>query len=677
MCCFAIGWWRRRNKPGLRYALRHASFICSMRFPLLFLLPFIPACLAAQTPICTIQGTGASSPLQGQSVTTTGIITAIFSGTGTLQGWFLEDPDCDANPATSNGIFVYQPNASGIAVGQRVSVTATVTEFQGLTELTSVTNRTVIGSGTVTPTNVNLPIASLNDWERYEGMLLRFPQDLVVTGNDSWAQYGEVLLAPQRLYSPTNAIDPNDAAPSGNTTSGSSNAPAINAQADWNSRASILLDDGRTTSYATPYPLIDAAGTLRCGSGITGLTAVMHYAFSSYRLIPAGTVSIQHNPRPPAPSFGGGLRMAAYNVHNFYTTLGSSGAATAEELNRQRTKLVAALQGLNADVIGLCEIQNNATAWTDLLGALNAAVGVGTYEGVVYSDPGTFTRSAIFYKPSVVQLVTPTYGINNSTFERAQITQGFRIGPTGGRFLFSMVHLRSKLCDNATGSNLDQGDGQGCYNARRRSQAQELLTHWSSLRGITGIEAQVAMGDFNANTQEDPLDALRAGGLIDLLPADAYSFRFQERFGALDHAFCTPLFNQAVVGASTWAINSDEPPALDYPFAANYQPNAFRSSDHDPVVVGVNPAAIVSVEELDAPWGMVRFTLDGDTRTAVWRAEQPFTVEVLDAMGRTVAGRSASGTQQSMALVGLASGVYVWRCVEAGRLIGSGRVVLP
>jgi len=648
-----------------------------MRTALSSVLVLWSGVLAAQTSICAIQGSGASSAFVGLSVTTTGIITAIFSGTGTLQGWFVEDPECDADPATSNGIFVYQPNTSGISVGQRVSVTATVTEFQGLTELTGVTNRTVIGSGTVTPTLVNLPVVSLADWERYEGMLVRFPQQLVVTGNDAWAQYGEVILSPQRLYAPTNSIDPNDAVASGTSTSGSSNAATVNAQADLDARSSILLDDGRTSSYATPYPLIDAAGTLRCGSTISNLTAVMHYSFSSYRLMPVGAVNMQHAPRPAAPSFVGGLKLASFNVHNYYTTLGSSGAATADELARQRAKLVAALQGLNADVIGLCELQNNTAAWTDLLLALNTAVGPGTYEGVVFSDPGTFTRSAILFKPSVVQLVTPTYGINNSTFERAQITQGFRIGPTGGRFLFSMVHLRSKLCDNATGANLDQGDGQGCYNARRRSQAQELLTHWASLRNVTGIGAQVVMGDFNAYTEEDPLDVLRAGGLEGLLPADAYSYRYADRFGTLDHAFSTAQFQQAVIGTGIWAINSDEPPALDYPFASNFQPNAFRSSDHDPVVVGVNTSGIVSVSELPHETQPARFVMDGDSRLGTWFGSEVFTVDVFDALGRPVTSSARSASMHALQLGALSTGNYIWRCSKEGRAIATGRFNLP
>jgi predicted extracellular nuclease len=106
--------------------------------PLFLVLPFLGTALLAQTPICTIQGSGAASSLDGQVVTTTGTVTAVFQGAGTVQGYFIEDPACDADVATSNGIFVYQTAAPGIAVGQRIQVTGTVDEFQGLTEIRSV-----------------------------------------------------------------------------------------------------------------------------------------------------------------------------------------------------------------------------------------------------------------------------------------------------------------------------------------------------------------------------------------------------------------------------------------------------------------------------------------------------------------------------------------------------------
>ena len=239
-----------------------------------------------QTPICTIQGTGTSSPLEGQLITTTGIVTAIFSGSGTVQGFFIEDPACDSNPASSNGLFVYNPNTAGINLGQRVSVSGTVTEFQGLTEISQVSNISIIGSGTVSPTDINLPMAAITDWERHEGMLLRFHQELVVIGNDTWAQYGELVLAPSRMTAPTDYADPNDNPASGTSSTGSSNVGAIDALIELQARSTILLDDGRTSTYPSPPPMIGAQGTLRCGSSVTGLTGVLHYAFDEYRVHP-------------------------------------------------------------------------------------------------------------------------------------------------------------------------------------------------------------------------------------------------------------------------------------------------------------------------------------------------------------------------------------------------------
>lgn len=617
----------------------------------------------AQTPICQIQGNGISSPFDGQTVTTTGVVTALYSGTGTLQGYFIEDPNCDANAATSNGLFVYDPNTTGISVGSRVQVTGVVQEFQSLTELYAVSNLQVIGSGSVTPTNLSLPLASLSDWERYEGMLLRFPGTLTVTDNENWAQYGELELAPERLVQPTQVADPNDVAPDGNTVNGTSNVTAITTLASLNQRSSILLDDGRTSSWPSPPPLQGPQGTLRCGSTINNLTGVLHFMYGAYRIEPVGAVPITHAVRPNAPDVGGDLRIVSMNVLNYFTTLSGDGAANAGELQRQRTKLVAALQGMQADAIVLCELENNTTAWSDLLAGLNAAVGAGTYSGLVHETTGGFTQSAIFYKTSVLTPVTPLYWLFTSTFQRAHLTQGFEVNSTGGRFLLSSAHLRSKLCDNATGSNLDQSDGQSCYNALRRTQTQELVTHWASLRTSSGISSHLMVGDFNSYRQEDPMDVLRAAGLQDLGQADDHSFRYQGNFGTLDHAFATSSMEAAVTGMEHWAINSDEPPVMDYTDAntAFYQANAFRSSDHDPIVVGIDaPMLSTGLAEAEASQ-MVRFRGHPLDRVQ-WTSDVPFRVEVFDMLGRPVNATTAFHLTATLNLGASPTGLYHWRC---------------
>ena len=646
---------------------------------ILFIALVVPG--RAQTPICTIQGGGTASAFNGQAVTTTGIVTALFSGSGTVQGFFIEDPACDANGNTSNGLFVYNPSTSGITVGDRVSVSGTVQEFQTLTELNSVTNIAIIGSGTVTPTSINLPVAAYSDWERFEGMLLRFTQTLVVTDNDNWAQYGELLMASSRLWQPTHDVDPNDTNPDGTTSTGNSNVAAINAAGYANTLASIILDDGRTSSYPDPPPLLGPEGTLRCGSTVNNLTGVLHYAYGEYRLHPVGVVPLVHDVRPAVPDLGGDLRIASYNVHNYWSTLGGFGAANSGELLRQRTKLAAALYNMNADAFMLCELQDNDVAWPDLLSALNALHGAPVYAGLEREE-GFGTKPVIFYKTAVLTPVTDLYGLYTSTFERVHITQGFEVIATGGRFLLSSMHPHSKLCDNATGADLDQGDGQGCYNAHRRDQSQELVGHWAGVRAATGIDAQLIMGDFNSYYQEDPLDLMRANGLTSLVPDDAqnYTFRYGTLIGALDHAFGTPEMADAITGAEPWAINSDEPVALDYPDANIdfYQPNAFRSSDHDPLLVGVDASAlVVGVNEAMDRAERVRFSYDVANHMARWEGEGTERIEVFDALGRTVISMSASESTRVVDLGALAAGSYAWRCMAKRSALGTGRFGVP
>ncbi|MFN3875472.1 MAG: ExeM/NucH family extracellular endonuclease, partial [Flavobacteriales bacterium] len=519
----------------------------------------------------------------------------------------------------------------------------------------------------VSPTGISLPIASAADWERYEGMLLRFEQVLAVTGNEKWAQYGELALAPARLYQPTDVVDPNDNPAIGTSSSGNSNVPAVLAHADHNARSAIVLDDGRSAQYPSPPPLIGPQGTVRCGSTVAGLTGVLTFSSGSYRLHPVGSVSLQHAQRPAVPSVGGALRIAGMNVRNYFTTLGQSGASTSAELQRQRAKLVAALQAMNADAYLLCELENGDPASDDLLGALNAATG-GGYAQINHDAPGSFTRSVILYRTLALTPVTILWALNTSTFERAMITQGFRANASGKRFLASMVHLRSKLCTNASGGNLDQGDGQGCYNARRKQQVSELLNHWAEVRSSVWIPGQLIMGDFNAYDQEDPIDRMRAAGLVDLVTAvpQPYTYQFGDAFGSLDHAFATTAMADAVTGAAVWHINSDEPAGLDYrdSNAALYQADAFRCSDHDPILVGIDPDAIpVGIEE-EALMPAVRFGYDAAARMAAWEADAPIRVELLDALGRSVRAE-APGLSIRMDLSGLPAGAYAWRA-EAG-----------
>lgn len=642
---------------------------------------FLPTALLGQ-PICQIQGNGTSSPFVGQVVTTEGIVTAVYTGPGSVNGYFIEQPECDGNSATSNGIFVYDPSPGAISVGQRISMVATVAEFNGTTELINPT-WSFLGAGSVTPTPLALPIASLANWERYEGMLLRFPGDLVVSDNTDWVQYGEVTLAPVRPMTPTNQIDPNDADASGTTTNGSSNVSAVTAALDLIGRCKLKLDDGQTTSYPVPRPLADASGTLRTGTVITDLTGVLHYSFGDYKIEPVGPVLVVHDPRPLPPEVGGSIRAAGMNVLNYYTTLGDWGAQNTAELGRQRTKLVAALAALDADVFALCELENSDDAWADLVDALNSSVGAGTYSAIEEDGFGGGTRTVILYKPAALTPITPLYWLGTGLFQRPHLTQGFVVNANGGRFLFSTMHLRSKLCDNAEGDDLDQADGQGCYNALRRSQTAALVEHWAGLRSTTGIDAHLVLGDYNAYNEEDPLDLLRANGLVDLLEGADHTHAYQGTFGALDHAFATGSMAQVITGAEPWHINADEPVEFNYRDAniSRYQPNAFRSSDHDPVLVGFDSDALSVGLAERSPGSDIRcWQIQGQANWFI-PAEfgGPCRLQLFASSGALVHDEMAQpGMLTTIDQGGLAVGLLAWRVVSMeGGTVGVGRLLVP
>ena len=606
------------------------------------------------TGICAIQGSGGVSPFAGQVVITRGTITAAYQGPGTIGGYFIQDPTCDADPITSDGLFIYDPAGAVVTVGDLVEVTGSISEYNMLTEMSTITAFTVLSSGSaVFPSAVSFPVSAADFLERYEGMLMVFPQTLTATDNYNWGRYGElVLCVGDRLSIPTNVVDPNDDPASGTTTSGNSNVPAVTALADLNARSRILLDDGRSASYPVPPPYMDANGTFRCGSTTTDLQGVLTFAFGVYRLHPVGTPVWNYAARPPVPGPSATLRVVSFNVLNYWSTLGGWGAQTATELDRQRTKLVATITDMNADVLGLMEMENNgAGAYQDLLDALNASLGAGTYAALDATSPGFYqTKSVIFYKPSVLALAAPLDALNDTIIERPILTQAFTHISTGGSFLFCLNHLRFKGCAGASGLDLDQNDGQACFNATRTAQAELVVARLTELVVQTGIDRVLIAGDFNAYSQEDPMDVIDGAGYTSLLEEGDYSYGYQAQWGALDHAFSSPNLLPAVVNAEVWKCNSDEPRALDWADidSANYQPNAYRSSDHDPVVIDLDAAAInTAIDEFEQIPDVRVFPvpcIDAFTVSCAVKGASHMRLELFDACGRSVAAHSQSAT---------------------------------
>jgi predicted extracellular nuclease len=560
-------------------------------------LPECPAPAATLVDITSVQGPGATSPLEGQRVSVRGIVTADFRASGGIGGLFVQQARPDDDPRTSEGLYVFTTDTTALLPGDYVQVTGTVVEFRRsggdpLTELAAgpVLERCGVAS-LPRPQVLKLPVASPEVFEQHEGMLVRFPQPLVVSGNFTLGRFGELVLSPaQRLYHPNNHPE-----------------LTPDAARDYNARARIVLDDGLGVQNPNPIPFLsatDTTGTRRAGDRVRRLEGVLSYDFGAWRVQPTEAPEfVERSERPEAPQrVGGTLRVASLNVLNWFTTLGQRGANTPEELQRQQAKLVETIIALDADVLGLIEIENNdGVALRALVDAVNARLGTPAYDFRSPGIPGTDQITvAVVYRPAAVALVgnpqvpvDPDFVVDGGL--RPPVAQRFASTANGGGFWFVINHFKSKGGCPADATSPDADLGQGCWSASRVRQAQALKRFVDGLVAGSGETDVMLAGDFNAYLKEDPLAMLRAAGYENLLerlpPKQRYSYVFEAEAGALDHALANASLAHQVTRIAVWHTNADEPPVIDYNFEFKtddrWAPTPYRASDHDPIVVGV------------------------------------------------------------------------------------------
>ncbi len=575
------------------------------------------------TPVTEIQGDGPVSPLEGQTVTVRALVTGDFQENdadelSNLGGFYVQDfPDGDL--ATSEGIFVFDGNnpPTDVSVGQTVEVQGTVNEYFGETQINATSVRAV-GSGALIPFQLRLPAQAtvansdgdiIADLEHLEGMLVTLPQELTVSELRNLERYGSLRLSQGgRLYQFTNG-----------------NAPDVGAYATHRSRTaarSIVLDDGRRSSNpANPRYL-----GVRAGDTITSLSGILRYSRGSggdgtetWRLMPTVPPAFDSvNPRPGPPGIGGDVHVASFNVLNFFSTIdtgqdncgpqgneGCRGADSAAEQDRQLAKIVSALALMDADIVGLVELENNASASLQMIvDALNVRIGSDDYSfvdtGVIHED---VIKTGFIYKTSTIDLVGEFAILDrsvdsrfNDARNRPALAQSFTTTATGAVLTVVVNHLKSKGSSCDSDGDPNTSDGQGNCN-QTRTNAAAAIADWIATDPTGSNDPDVLIiGDLNAYLREDPLTALANAGMTNLLEAqsDAYSFVFDAQAGALDHAVVSASLLPQVVETIEWHINADEPALLDYNLEFGRDPALFdpdspwRSSDHDPVIIGLD-----------------------------------------------------------------------------------------
>jgi predicted extracellular nuclease len=517
-------------------------------------------------------------------------------------------------------VFVYFADTD-VNVGDHVRVQGTVDEYYDSTQISDVVQVAVCATGqSVSATKISLPLASQDDLEAFEGMLVTLDQELVVTNNFGLGRYGEVELATERLYQGTQVAMPGDAA---------------NAVEVENLTKKILVDDGSTVQNsdptAYPTPGLSAENTLRTGDSVNSVTGALAYSFSTYRIHP--TVAPQFiatNPREDAPELNpeADLRVASFNALNYFNGDGqgagfptSRGADSLEELVRQEAKLVSAISAMQADVVGLMEIENDGfgefSAIASLVNALNDADSANEYAFVDFNvnQVGTDAiTTALIYRANKVEEVGSAAITTAAPFDfsnRTPIAQSFKSLESQEVFTVAVAHLKSKGgCGSASGANEDQNDGQACWN-EIRTEGASAFADWLDSKP-TGVDDEdiILVGDMNAYAMEDPIRKFDEKGYKNVVAeldgnTLAYSYSFSGRAGSLDHAVATESLLSKVVAAKDWHINADEPIVLDYNVefkseghqSTLYSESAYRASDHDPVIVDIKSEVVLTPEE--------------------------------------------------------------------------------
>lgn len=561
-------------------------------------------CGSPATALADIRGQGRASPLVGRTVEVQAIVTADFSGDGGLRGFFLQTADAQRvhRPGLSEGLFVYAPRAQANA-GDMVRVSGRIEERFGQTQLVLSGVPVVCAQGlSVAPRTLTLPLASESDLAAMEGMLVRLPQTLTVSDTHELGRYGTVVLSHGRPIAPTQQALP---------------GPSAQQAAAANARNRLLLDDGSTRQFPAvvpyPSPRLSAEHPLRAGDTLTGVQGVLEQRHGQWRLQPvraAGAPVYQRaNRRPAAPQRhpATALRVAAFNLQNYFNgdgqgggldAPGNRGAQDAAALARQQAKLVAALRGLDADVIGLMEVQNNGYGPTGAIRQLAAMLGPDWR----VADPGSAALGTdaiavglLFNARTALPAgrVATTWVGERS---RQPLAATFRAATGGAPVTVVVNHFKSKNCVEAAGPQADQRDGQGCWNPAR-VQAADNLARWLATAPTGVADAGVlVIGDLNSYAMEDPIRLLARRGYADLVARfagpHAYSYVYAAQAGYLDHVLGDATAAAHVVAVQAWHINADEPAAFSYAPApgsravpAFYAPDPYRSSDHDPLVV--------------------------------------------------------------------------------------------
>lgn len=608
-------------------------------------------------------GDGDDSQLINQTVETKGVVTAAYpkgenANLKGLEGFTIQTPGTggtwDPARTASDGLFVFMGKSSATmpSIGDCVVVKGKVAEYSGVKNATAATQSLTqllpqsITAATdcdpVKPTELS-GVPTQDQMEALESMLVLPKDTWTITDNYKTNRYGTLSLTPgtEVLRTATDVVAPGAA------------AQAYEAE---NAAKTIDLDDASTTDltnfkqngHKERYAYLANGAPARVGYHVTFTKpVVLESRFGSFVFQP--TQMTAGNPdrspvtitgeRPAAPSVSGDTKVATFNVLNYFSDLGENepgckgyedrdhkyvtdkncklrGAWSSQAFANQQTKIVQAINTIDADVVALEEIENPVAsgvsadrdgALKSLVNALNAAAGSEVWAYV--PSPSTVPanedviRIAFIYKKAKIAPVGDSVIYDDPAYTglaRQPLAQEFKpitdANHEGKNFVVIANHFKSKgsapknLSGAEAAANTDNGDGQGNSNGVRVKQARALATFAQRFNGTPTL----LVGDFNAYTKEDPLKVLTDAGWTHESGHGDSSYVYGGRSGSMDHVFANSAAHPLITEVKSWAVNAQESIAFEYS-RANYNAylafdadNPYRASDHNPEIIGLN-----------------------------------------------------------------------------------------
>ena len=614
-------------------------------------------------PDIQTRGDGDDSQLINQTVETKGVVTAAYpkgenANLKGLEGFTIQTPGTggtwDASRSTSDGLFVFmgKSSASMPSIGECVVVKGKVDEYAGvknatastqsLTQLVPQSITAATDCDPVKPTELS-GVPTQKQMEALESMLVLPKGTWTITDNYKTNRFGTLSLTPgtEVLRTATDVVAPGAA------------AQAYEAE---NAAKTIDLDDASTTDltnfkqngHKERYAYLANGSPARVGYHVTFTKpVVLESRFGSFVFQP--TQMTAGNPdrspvtitgeRPAAPTVSGDTKVATFNVLNYFSDLGENepgckgyedrnhkyvtdkncklrGAWSSQAFANQQTKIVQAINTIDADVVALEEIENPVAsgvstdrdgALKSLVNALNAAAGSEVWAYV--PSPSTVPanedviRIAFIYKKATITPVGDSVIYDDPAYTglaRQPLAQEFKpitdANHEGKNFVVIANHFKSKgsapknLSGAEAAANTDNGDGQGNSNGVRVKQARALATFAQRFNGTPTL----LVGDFNAYTKEDPLKVLTDAGWAHESGHGDSSYVYGGRSGSMDHVFADSAAHPLITEVKSWAVNAQESIAFEYS-RANYNAylafeadNPYRASDHNPEIIGLN-----------------------------------------------------------------------------------------